>query len=417
MSFDNFYLLPLVLSVGYPVYDIRRDFLTFTFLSIFYFLFIVIPFYVICIDYQTAAYAYSLIDISAIFIICFYLTYKIFLLGYRLNTVKLFFPEDGVNINILYKYAYFPLIIGVFLKILGGDLIHSSIFTIPWQNPILFGVSDRIFYLGVMITALCINNEGINHKNFFSSILIIMLSILGGSRIILLLPVSFLILLICSRGGFFNLVKVGLFGALLLISIVFLIGTYRIDPSDRLYSLYDIQDLFLFRISEFYWPALLIEKIQNGEIDNNIYWAFSGLLGCIPAFISEYFLGISIFARDTDLMSVAGIAQPYMSVPLTPLGEGYYWLGLPGVVIISVIFSMGFVFIGKMGLHLKKMTLLLLNLQLYRSVFVLPVAAYPEFISFITKDILIDYIIVTVFWRLLVLFNSKLISKHGQFLR
>jgi hypothetical protein len=413
---DTFIVLLFVIAAGYPVYRIRKDFLTFTFLSIFYFLFLVVPFYIILIEYRTAPYAYYIIEISGIFIASFYLTYKIFSFGRPQNTVAIFFQHHE-NLFLLYKYSYYPLVLGVILKIIGGDLIHGSIFTIPWQFPILYGIADRIYYLGVMISALSLYREGFNRRNFVIALAITMLSVLGGSRVTLLLPLAFLILLNCSNGNFLNMVRVGLLGVLGLFSIVFLIGTYRIDAGDRSFTFEDMHDLILSRISEFYWPASLIAKIESGEISNNIGWILTGLLGFIPALFGEYFLGMSVFGRDTDLMYRSGFGSEYMSVPLTPIGEGYYWFGIFGVILISIFFSLGFVFVCRLGLHLKKITLLLLILQLYRSAFALPVAAFPEFISFITKDILIDYIIVVMFWRILVMFNRKSVSKNGVALK
>ena len=97
----------------------------------------------------------------------------------------------------------------------------------------------------------------------------------------------------------------------------------------------------------------------------------------------------------------SGLGSIYMSVPMTPIGEGYYWLGQFGVWLIGVIFGLGFAFVNLLLKKMRPLIAILVIIQLYRLSFTLPVAAYAEFISFVSKDIVISvflsYIIVGVY--------------------
>lgn len=410
MNPDITVLLLIVIASGYPIYRIRKDFLIFTFLSLFHFLYIVVPFYSIFIQHQNSLLAYLSIELSLVFLFCFYITYRSLLFGRTINTVDIFF-HSGPKLQLMYKYAYLPLVAGIVLKLIGGDIIHVSIAVIPWKFPVLFGIADRIYYLGVMIASLNLYREGFNRRTIFVIGVIFSLAVLGGSRGYLLLPLSFIILLSCSNGNFLHFMKVGLLGIGSLFSIVFLVGTYRIDAADRSFDFDVIHDLILYRLSEFYWPMALIEKIEAGLVLHNINWIFTGLLGSVPAIVSDFFLGLSVFGRDTRLMRDVDLGKLYASVPLTPIGEGYYWAGIYGVILISIMFALGFAYLNIIGRLLKKFTLLILFLQLYRSVFALPSAAFPEFISLITKDLLIDYTIVLIYWKTILLFHQKNLRK------
>ena len=65
-------------------------------------------------------------------------------------------------------------------------------------------------------------------------------------------------------------------GFIILIFIVVAVGLFRIDSEDRIFTYEDLLDLFLFRISEFYWPMALIEKISDDLVSINPFWIFSG---------------------------------------------------------------------------------------------------------------------------------------------
>jgi hypothetical protein len=399
-------LSSLVIVVGALVYQLRKDFLTFTFLILFLILYLVVPFYTIIIEHQNSSLAYLSIELGAVFITVFYITYRLSHLGRTVNSVDVFY-RDYPALSLLYKHAYLPLFVGIILKLIGGDLVHASIFAIPWKVPLVYGIADRIYYLGVMISFLSLYREGFNRQTAFSVVVILFFGLLSGSRSYVLLPLSFLILLRCSKGNFVTLIKMGILGGIALFAVIFLVGTYRIDAIDRSFDFEIMHDLILYRLSEFYWPMSLIEKIEDGAVSPNSTWIFTGMFGSVPAIFSELIMGISVFGRDTLLMREVGLGQFYQSVPLTPIGEGYYWFGIYGVVLLSVIFALGFVYLYVVGKFLTNITLLLLLLQLYRSVFALPSAAYPEFISLITKDLVFDYAIVILYCKFLTSFSRR----------
>ena len=379
---------------------IRKDLLAFTFISLFIFLFQIIPLIVVFIDGENISYARQSIYFAGIFLISFYTVYKLFG-GNKINTSRILID----NVNYFKKYssiAPYLLTAGVILKIVGGDLVHSSIFLFPWSFPMLYGISDRIFFFGVMLIMVNIYFFGARNKFGAAFLMIIFLSIFSGSRVLILIPISFLIILHSSLNNTKTMIKTGFLGFLFLFAIIVFIGIYRISADDRIFELDTLVDVFLFRISEFYWPMALIEKIDNNIVSMNPSWIISGFWGIFPASVSDFFTGTSVFSRDTDMMlDVAGLGNIYMSVPMTPIGEGYYWFGKFGIALIGGLYGFGFVLINFFLKKMKTIISILVILQLYRLTFTLTVASYPEFISFVSKDIIISLflslIILTIF--------------------
>lgn len=393
---ENYLISVLILIF---IIKIRRDFLCFVFLSLFYFLFVLIPILIIETNHETSQQAIIAIEESFIFLICFSSIYLLTTFNEKRDST-LFYFYNSEELDFVTKNAIYFFFIGVLMKIAGGDLIHSSIYHIPWQFPILYGIADRIYYLGVLLTCASIYKFGFNKKDFVVVILIILLGILGGSRVAILIPLAFFILYKFSTGKLIPVFLLAIFTVIILFLIIALIGMYRIDPEDRGFDFDILWDTFIFRISEFMWPVALIEKLNNGQIEFNFGWLFSSFLGVFPAVIGEALIGESVFARDTSLMFNSGIGNVYMSVPLTPIGEGYYWGGSLGIAFISFLYALGFVFLYGLTKKLNPTMRALLYLQMFRSSFALPVAAFPEFISFLTKDILIDLLVVYIFTKL-----------------
>ncbi len=385
----------------YLIVRARSDFLVFTFFSLFFFLFVVIPFFILAIDYETSDLAIISLQNSIIFIIGFFVVYQFLNFGKIANTTIYYFEYSGFFKYIANKSVYIVLV-GILMKIAGGDLVHSSIFDIPWKFPVLFGISDRVYYLGIMLTCAGIYNYGISKGNLITIAIVLSLGIFGGSRVSILIPVAFLLLLTASQSSVSRLLLLGCYSVIFIFAVIVFVGLYRIDSQDRAFDFNSLLDVFLFRISEFVWPAKLIELLESSAVNHNSYWIFSALFGIFPGSFSDALFGESVFARDTNLMFDVGLGNEYMSVPLTPLGEGYYWLGHTGVLLISVFFALGFFIILKITRRIEPAKRMLLYLQLFRSTFALPVAAFPEFISFLTKDIIIDFLVVFVFFKLFI---------------
>jgi len=396
---NDFFLYSILIITVYFIYYIRRDVLSLVFIGLSFFLFQFIPLVVIFFERKDTIYARQSIYFSGIFLLGFIFSYFIF--KPKKSSLSSIFIN---NINYIKKYSSisgYLVITGIILKIIGGDIVHSSIIKIPWSFTFLYGISDRIYYFGVMLTVINLYFYGFKGKDKIILITIIMLGFFGGSRITILLPLSFLLMLHISLNGGKSMLKMGLVGFLILIFIIVSVGLFRIDSEDRIFSYEDLLDLFLFRISEFYWPMALIEKIGDDLVAINPFWIFSGFWGLFPSSFSEIITGQSVFSRDTDTMLNSGLGSIYMSVPMTPIGEGYYWLGQFGVWLIGVIFGLGFAFVNLLLKKMRPLIAILVIIQLYRLSFTLPVAAYAEFISFVSKDIVISvflsYIIVGVY--------------------
>lgn len=400
---NNILLYIITAYVIFYLYYIRKNILALVFISLFSFLFVFIPWIVILFDRQDILFAKQSIILSFIFIIGFTITNLMFKTKNN-NTNDLFY-NNLINVEKYSQLSGYLILLGIILKIIGGDIVHSSIIKIPWSFSFLYGISDRIYYFGVMLTVLNIYFFGFKGKYKLILFTIIFLGFFGGSRVTILLPLSFMLILHISLNGAKAMLKMAIVGFLILTFIIVAVGLYRIDATDRIFTSDELIDLFLFRISEFYWPTSLIEKIDNGIVSKNPFWIISGLWGLFPSSISEFITGHSIFSRDTDIMFDSGLGTITMSVPMTPIGEGYYWFGEFGVFLIGSFFGFGFSIISIFLKKLNPLISILVIIQLYRLSFTLPVAAYSEFISFITKDILfstiLSFILIKVFRSLI----------------
>ncbi len=390
--------------IFFILFKSRVDILFFVFTALFVFLFIIIPMIVIYFDRKDIIYARESIRTAFLFLIGLISTYYIFIPKNK-RLIDVFIKNMRV-IKIYSGLSFYLVLFGILLKIVGGDIVHSSIVKIPWSFSFLYGMSDRIYYFGVMLTVVNIYFFGFSNRNKKIALIVLCLGIFGGSRVTILLPLSFFIILHSSLKGMKTMLKMAFIGSFALIFTVTFIGMYRIDAVDRVFTSEDMIDLFLFRISEFYWPVSFIEIINSKSFGYQFNWIFSGLFGAFPSFISELFLGYSIFARDTETMLLAGLGSIYMSVPMTPIGEGYYWLGDFGILLIGVIYGLGFALLLRILINLNPVISILVLVQMYRLAFTLPVAAYAEFISFVTKDVIFS------------IFLSKvLVSIHNSLLR
>lgn len=378
------------------MYKLRSNILIFVFLSFFIFMYILIPLISLLLNRENYTYALESIRLSAYFLIGFFTMTSIFLSekNIKKSNIKNILKNNLLHIYRYRKLAKYLIIIGLISKFIGGDLFHSSIIVFPWSFTTLYGISDRIYYFGVLLAFFNIYFFGFSRENKLIFLGIILYGFLGGSRVSILIPISFLLMLHISLNDFKTMIKYIFVGFAILLSIVIGVGLYRIDSLDRSFDFNYLLDLFLFRISDFYWPTALIEKMSNDAVIPNSSWIFSGLFGIFPSFISELIFGDSVFGRDTILMLNSGLGSIYMSVPLTPIGEGFYWFGnYFGVILIGALFGIGFVFTMKLILKFKPIITILILLQMYRQSFTLTAAAFPELVSFCTKDIFLSYLL------------------------
>ena len=75
---------------------------------------------------------------------------------------------NNILTNFIKKYSSisgYLVITGIILKIIGGDIVHSSIIRIPWSFTFLYGISDRIYYFGVMLTVINLYFFGFKGKD------------------------------------------------------------------------------------------------------------------------------------------------------------------------------------------------------------------------------------------------------------
>ena len=116
----------------------------------------------------------------------------------------------------------------------------------------------------------------------------------------------------------------------------------------------------------------------------------------LPAAFSQLVTGTSIFQWATSLQFEQGIGTDTMSVPLTIIGEGYYWGAYTGVFIISIICALVFYWL-RLGLNRTNgMVNAIFFVQIYRFVFVLPVASFPNLVSLATKDFCLSYLMAII---------------------
>jgi len=404
---NNLFLYSTLIFTVSLIYYVRRDLLSLVFIGLSFFLFQLIPLIVIFFERKDVIYARQSIYFSGIFLLGYILSYFIF--KPKRASLSHIFINNMAFIKKYSSISAYLVITGIILKIIGGDIVHSSIIKIPWSFSFLYGISDRIYYFGVMLTVINLYFFGFKGKDKIILITIIMLGFFGGSRITILLPLSFLLMLHISLNGGKAMLKMGLVGFVILIFIIVAVGLFRIDSEDRIFSYEDLLDLFLFRISEFYWPMALIEKISDGLVAMKPFWIFSGFWGIFPSSVSEIITGQSVFSRDTDTMLNSGLGSIYMSVPMTPIGEGFYWLGQFGVGLIGFVFGLGFALVNLLLKKMRPLISILVIIQLYRLSFTLPVAAYAEFISFISKDIVISIILSYIIVRI---YSHK--TNHGN---
>lgn len=381
----NYYIYSIALIAF--CFAIRRNILSFVFLLIASTIFYYIPLIFVDTDSKYSIHAEKSIEMFGYFLGGYFFTYLIL---YFIDNKKIDYKLTLPPVKIVERTYPITIALGLFLKLLGGDLIHMSIFLLPWSFPFLYGPADRIFQIGVGLLFVAIYLNGFNYKRFFSLALVVAVSLLTGSRIVLIIPISMLIIFALSNSSSLGFLKNGVIACIFAMIIIGGIGYLRTDETEI--DFIGLMDIVLFRVSDFYWPARFAEMIDDGDIALNLSWLISDLLAFFPSFVSQFFLGISVFDRDLDLLINVGIGSPWMSVPMTLLGEGYYWNKNGGIVLIAVLSCISIYLVSRFVSRQKGLLKVLIFVQLYRYIFVLPLAAFPEVVALCTKDLLFSYI-------------------------
>ena len=404
---NYFYALLLVIFTAI-IYCRRENLLETAFIAVNTIFFLVIPIAILFLDLEPQeAYTSRGFDISSFanrsILLCTLLTFSFYVavlisrLGFRNNRVGLPCSDELKRIN-FHKIYSLGILLGLLMRFIGGDIIHSSIYTLPWALPSIYGISDHFYQVGVCCLFIDVYINSINRKNISYILLILIFSIFSGSRITLLIPIGVLIILkLANTKNFKSFLLGSVFIFFLVAFIVICIGISR---TDELYSELTFQDIFHlleFRMADFVWPMALIENLDQYPINHNSIWSLTGLWGAFPSVISIPFTENSIYGRDTALMLEMGLGLENMSVPLTLIGEGYYWGAFYGVISIGFISGISIKFIEFVINDLRPIILVITFAQMFRYVYVLPLAAFPELIASATKDLAISILVAYFF--------------------
>jgi len=305
-----------------------------------------------------------------------------------------------------YFIFYFAFLIGLILKLLTNSFFHVSISgSYNFDYWYLFGIADKLFYLGISALIALIYLYPSKKLVIFFFILLFFFA-LTGSRSIIILPLIMLFLLKCRELSLLKSLWVYALLIFLIALIIVAVGLYRVDEVGRDIPFAEYFDLFLFRFSEFVWTTKLIE-IYSGPYNWKIL--SNDFLGMFPSFISKNILGYSIFEFDTKTMFDLEIGKKTQSVPMGLIGQAYIVSKQWGAVVSGIILSIIFLFIKIIIYKLPPFYKILVSLQLIRYSLVLPVGTLADAVAMGTKDLIISILLVFFFLLLRRLFyiNSK----------
>lgn len=290
------------------------------------------------------------------------------------------------------------LTIGILLKYLSGSLFHSSVMKPLLEIPALYGLADKIYYLGVGFLIMVL--LGPAPKTFAVFLFLSILIFFGstGSRISVLIPLIFLILHRASGARVYEFFKITIVGVLFVCILVLLIGYYRIDTQDRIMSLVSMWNTISFRLNDFQWPLWLISDISNGIVAQKPELFWYNFTAIIPG-LSNIVLGESIFGYDTHLMKMFGYGNNSMSVPMTLVGEAYLSFGYYGLILYGLITGC---VIGMLDLVVRRYNTyaIVMAFMLFRPVLMLNTGTLADVLSLVTKDIIITILLFNFFVKI-----------------
>lgn len=398
MLFNVHAFIPLIVTPLFLIL-VRKDLLFFSFFSVFYIQYYFAPFFLInepgymaSSEYFEMAFFYWISLVLGYFVLCFWIpNHKITQVQRKLD---------------FYFIFYFAFGFGLILKLLTSSFFHTSISgSYNFDYWYLFGIADKLFYLGTsaLIAIICLYPS--KKLLIFFFILLFFLAF-TGSRSIIILPLIMLFLLKYRELSILKSLWVYALLICLIALIIVAVGLYRVDEVGHDIPFAEYFDLFLFRFSEFIWTNKLIE-VFPGPYDWNIF--SNDLLGMFPSFISKNILGYSIFQIDTKTMLYLGIGQKTMSVPMGLIGQAYMASKLWGAVVSGITVSFIFTLIKIIIYKLSPFYKILVLLQLIRYSLVLPVGTLADVVAMGTKDLIVSILLILSFLLLRRLFyiNSK----------
>lgn len=382
---------------GFLTYKIRYNFILFTFISVLIVSWFVFPIISYLSGY-TNHHGKEYLSSKDIFIPAVVYTFSVFLPVYMMPYKSKITNYDSINFVHLRRAIFYSLIVGLGLKFISGSLFHSSVFQAPLYIPALFGIADKIYYLGIgflMLGVLVSEN-----KRDYIIILLMLILVFGfaGSRISILIPVLFLIFIGASNAGFKNFFMLLVLGSLSVFLIIILIGYYRISPEHRIFSMTAILNTVAFRAFDFQWPILLIQDINDGIVGQRPEMFFHNLTAFFPR-LSNVLLGYSIFSIDTRIMLDLGYGNKYMSVPMTPIGEAFLFAGYYGLVIYGTLTGFILALIDRF-VNSYKIYGFVISMEMFRSVLTLNNGTFADVISLATKDLILSVILFNIFLKL-----------------
>ena len=191
------------------MYKLRSNILIFVFLAFFIFMYILIPLITLILNRDNSIYAIESIRLSSFFLIGFFSITSTLISKKTIDksNIKNILKNNLIHIYRYRKLAKYLIIIGIILKFIGGDLFHSSIIVFPWSFTTLYGISDRIYYFGVLLIFFNIYFFGFSRENKIIFLAIFLYGFMGGSRVSILIPISFLLMLHISLNDFKTMIK------------------------------------------------------------------------------------------------------------------------------------------------------------------------------------------------------------------
>ena len=155
----NYFYFSLLVIFATIIYRRREYLLETAFIAVNTIFFLVIPLAILILDtdlqaaylsrgFEVHNFAKQSIVICTIFSLSFYATVFISQLVFRSNRAGLPCSNDLKRINFHRIYSI-GIFLGLVMRFIGGDIVHSSIYTLPWSLPSIYGISDHFYQVGV----------------------------------------------------------------------------------------------------------------------------------------------------------------------------------------------------------------------------------------------------------------------------
>lgn len=386
MSVTIFLILGIFFSIG--TYLKRHNILFFSFSAVFVIMFFIFP----LISYSTGYLNGSSKNIFAPVVVY---ACSFFIPIYLIPEKRRIIIYGNINLVHVRRAILCCFVVGIGLKYVSGGLGHSSVFASPFNIPFLYGISDKIYYLGVGFLMLGIIASPKKRDYIIVLVFLVLLFGLLGSRISIMIPIIFVLFTFAGEANFRKFLLLALFGFVVMFAIIIVVGYWRVDPESRIYVSSVILDTVMFRAFEFQWPLLLIQDLMVGIVsfEPNIF--FKNLTAIVPR-LSNLVLGYSIFGYDTRVMAELGYARLHMSVPMTPLGEAFLFAGYYGLVVYGFLTGLFLTLLDRY-INSYKTYRHVLAMEMFRSVITLNSGTFADVLSLVTKDLILAVLLFNIF--------------------